>query len=69
MFKINDYLSCLFMYRFKRLQNLPEFFNGYFTQNNEVHHYNTRNANKFHVRACSYDPAYWDVWLTDDLAA
>jgi hypothetical protein len=26
IFKINDYLSCLFMYRFKRLQNLPEFF-------------------------------------------
>jgi hypothetical protein len=46
---INDYLSCLFMYRFKRLQNLPEFFNGYFAQNNEVHHYNTRNANKFLV--------------------
>ena len=35
--------------RFKRLQNLPEFFNGYFAQNNEVHHYNTRNTNKFHV--------------------
>jgi hypothetical protein len=30
IFKINDYLSCLFMYRFKHLQNLPEFFNGYF---------------------------------------
>ena len=49
IFKINGYLSYLFMYRFKRLQNLPEFFNGYFTQNNEVHHYNTRNANKLHV--------------------
>ena len=34
IFKINDYLSCLFMYRFKHLQNLPEFFNGYFAQNN-----------------------------------
>jgi ABC-type enterochelin transport system permease subunit len=45
-------LISLFMYRFKRLQNLPEFFNGYFTQNNEVHHYNTRNANKFHVNFC-----------------
>jgi hypothetical protein len=32
------------MYQFKRLQNLPEFFNGYF-----INHYNTRNANKFHV--------------------
>jgi hypothetical protein len=37
------------MYRFKHLQNLPEFFNGYFIQNNEVHHYNTRNSNKLHV--------------------
>jgi hypothetical protein len=40
------------MYRFnliKRLQNLPEFFNGYSPQNNEVHHYNARNANKLHV--------------------
>ena len=49
IFKINDYLSCLFIYRFKHLQNLPEFFNGYFIQNNEVHHYNTRNSNKLHV--------------------
>ena len=49
IFKINDYLSCLFMYRFKKQQNLPEFFYGYFTQNNDVHHYNTRNANKLHV--------------------
>ena len=37
------------MYRFKHLQNLSEFFNGYFIQNNEVHHYNTRNSNKLHV--------------------
>ena len=46
IFKINDYLSCLFMYRFKRLQNLPEFFNGYFTQKNEVH--NNNNTLYFH---------------------
>ena len=29
IFKINDYLSCLFMYRIKYFQNLPEFFNNY----------------------------------------
>ena len=34
------------MYRYKYFKNLPEFFNDYFTQNNEIHHYNTRNANK-----------------------
>ena len=37
------------MYRYKYFNNLPEFFNDYFTQNNEIHH-NTRNANKLHVR-------------------
>ena len=50
IFKINDYLCSLFMYRYKYFNNLPEFFNDYFTQNNEIHHYNTRNANKLHVR-------------------
>jgi hypothetical protein len=49
IFKINNYLSCLFMYRIKYFQNLPEFFNNYFTRNNEIHRYNTRNANRFHV--------------------
>ena len=38
------------MYRYKYFKNLPEFFNDYFTQNNEIHHYNIRNANKLHVR-------------------
>ena len=37
------------MYRIKYFQNLPEFFNNYFTRNSEIHRYNTRNANKFHV--------------------
>ena len=46
IFKINDYLCSLFMYRYKYSNNFPEFFNDYFTQNNEIHHYNTRNANK-----------------------
>ena len=34
----------------KYFKNLPEFFNDYFTQNNEVHHYNARSANKLHFR-------------------
>ena len=38
------------MYRYKYFKNLLEFFNDSFTQNNEIHHYNTRNANKLHVR-------------------
>ena len=50
IFKINDYLCSLFMYRYKYFKKLPKFFNDYFTQNNETHHYNTRNANKLNVR-------------------
>ena len=38
------------MYRYKYFKNLPKFFDDYFTQNNEIHHYNTQNANKLHVR-------------------
>ena len=32
IFKINDYLCSLFMYRYKYSNNLPEFFNDYFTE-------------------------------------
>ena len=36
------------MYRHKYFNNLPEFFNDYFTQNNEINH-STRDANKLLV--------------------
>ena len=41
------------MYRYKYSNNLPKFFNDYFTQNNEIHHYNTR---KFEMQTnCMFD--------------
>jgi hypothetical protein len=48
IFKINDYLTALFMYRYYYLKNLPEAFENYFVTNNEIHNYNTRNATKLH---------------------
>ena len=48
IFKINDYLTALFMYRYYYLNNLPETFEIYFVTNNEIHNYNTRNATKLH---------------------
>jgi hypothetical protein len=40
IYKINDYLCSLFMYRFN---------DDYFKQNNKLHNYNTRNSTKLHV--------------------
>ena len=48
IYKINDYLCSLFMYRFNYCQNLPDFYD-YFKQNNELHNYNTQNSTKLHV--------------------
>jgi hypothetical protein len=46
IFKINHYLTALFMYRYYGLKNFPEAFENYFVTNNEIHNYNTRNATK-----------------------
>ena len=48
IFKINDYLTALFKYRYYYLKNLPVAFENYFVTNNEIHNYNTRNATKPH---------------------
>ena len=48
IFKINDYLTALFMFRYHHLNNFPEFLKDYFLTNNQIHQYNTRNASKFH---------------------
>ena len=34
IFKINDYLTALFMFRYHHFNNLPEFFKDYFVTNN-----------------------------------
>ena len=40
IYKINDYLCSIFMYRFIYCQNnMPDFYCGYFKQNNELHNY------------------------------
>ena len=48
IFKINDYLTALFMFRYHHLNNLPDFFKNYFVTNNQIHEHNTRNASKLH---------------------
>jgi hypothetical protein len=37
------------MYRRYFCQNLADFYNDYFKQNNDAHNYNTRNSTKLHV--------------------
>ena len=49
IYKINDYLCSIFMYRFNYCQNLSDFYSNYFKQNNEFHSYNTRNSTKLQV--------------------
>ena len=48
LYKLNDYLTCQFMFRYFNLQNLPEIFTNYFLTNKDVHNYNTRNALMLH---------------------
>ena len=48
IFKINDYLTSLFMFRYHYIKNLPEVFINYFVSNDQIHKHNTRNASKLH---------------------
>ena len=48
IFKINYYLTSLFMFRYFHLQNLPETFKNFFFTNKEIHNYNTRNLSLLH---------------------
>ena len=52
IYKINDYLTSIFMFRYFHLQNLPETFTNYFSTNKELHNYNTRNSSLLHKK-CS----------------
>jgi hypothetical protein len=36
IFKINDYLTAMFMFRYHHLTNLPEVFENYFVTNNQI---------------------------------
>ena len=46
IFKINDYLNGMFMFRYHRLKNLPEEFSNYFVSVHQIHKHNTRNSSK-----------------------
>jgi hypothetical protein len=48
IYKLNQYLTSLFMLRYHNLKNLPETFVNYFIANNEIHDHGTRNATKLH---------------------
>jgi hypothetical protein len=37
LYKLNDFLTSLFMFRYFNLQNLPEIFDKYFLTNKEIH--------------------------------
>ena len=38
LYKLNDFLTSLFMFRHFHLQNLPEIFNKYFLTNKNIQH-------------------------------
>jgi hypothetical protein len=48
IFKINEYLTAMFMFRYHHLKNLSEVFENYFVTNNQIHQCNTRNASKLY---------------------
>ena len=50
IYKVNDYLTSLFMFRYFHLQNLPEIFTNYFLTNKEIHNYNTRNSSSLNKK-------------------
>ena len=48
IYKINDYLISLFMFRYHYSKNLPEVFTDYFVTNDQIHQHNTRNKTQLH---------------------
>ena len=50
VYKLNEYLTSSFMFRYFHLNNLPEIFTNYFITNKDIHNYNTRNASLLHKK-------------------
>jgi hypothetical protein len=48
IYKINDYLISLFMFRYHYAKNLLEVFTHYFVTNDQIHQHNTRNKTQLH---------------------
>ena len=49
IYELNSYLLALFMYSYFRGQ-LPPSFSDYLSQNNTIHSYNAKSANKVHIK-------------------
>ena len=49
IYELDSYLLALFMHSYFRGQ-LPPSFSDYFSENNTIHSYNTRSANKVHIK-------------------
>jgi hypothetical protein len=50
LYKINYYLTRMFMFRYFHLKNLPELFTNYFLTNKEIHNHNTRNSSLLYTK-------------------
>ena len=50
LFKINDYLTSMFMFRYVHLKNLPELYTNYFITNKEIHNHNIRHSSLLHKK-------------------
>jgi hypothetical protein len=52
LYKINYYLTSIFMFRYFHLQNLPKLFINYFLTNKQIHiNHNTRHSSLLHKRS------------------
>ena len=56
IYKINDYLTSLFMFRYHHIKNLPEVFTNYFVINNQVHQRNATQRNATQRNKCNTTP-------------
>jgi hypothetical protein len=51
LYKLNYYLTSMFMFRYFHLKNLPELFTNYFLTNKEIHNHNIRNSSWLHKKS------------------
>ena len=67
IFKINDYLTALFMYRYYYLKNLPEAFENYFVTNNEIHTYTIQEMQQNYTSVVKELIMSYILFLTKEL--
>ena len=61
--KLNDYLTCQFMFRYFSFQKLPQIFTDYFLANKNTHNYHTRNCNRTNYRKRTLAYKGIDLWI------